>query len=79
MSLNNKISFYVEPGKRSVSYDEYYIIYGNSEIRIKSQEELIFSNFGIANSYFNSNGKKVDILLAEDNNREVPLETYEIY
>ena len=73
MSLSNKMSFFVEPHKRSVSYDEYYIIYGNSEIRIKSQEELIFSNFGIAHSYFNSNGKKVAVLLAEDNNREVPL------
>ncbi len=76
MSLTNKKSFYVIENKRSISYDEYYAIFGNSEIRIKSQEETIFSNFGIANSYYNSNGFRVDILLGENTEREVPLETY---
>lgn len=49
--------------KKSIVYDEYYIIFGNSELRIKSQENKIFSNFGISNGFYNSNGFKVDVLL----------------
>lgn len=37
-------------------YDKYFLIYGNSEIRIKSGEKKLFSNFGINNSYFFSRG-----------------------
>lgn len=37
-------------------YDKYFLIFGNSEIRIKSGEKKIFSNFGINNAYFFSRG-----------------------
>jgi hypothetical protein len=39
------------------------MIFGNSEIRIKSQEKKVYSNFGISNSYFKSRGFKVETLL----------------
>jgi len=65
MSLNNRKSFPVIPGKRSVSYDTFFLIIGNSEIRLKNQEWKVFSNFGIANSFYNSNGCGVNELLGE--------------
>jgi hypothetical protein len=64
MSLTNREVFTLaEQNKRAATYDEYYIIFGNSEIRIKSQEKRVYSNFGISNSYFKSRGHKVETLL----------------
>jgi hypothetical protein len=43
------------------TFDQYYLIFGNSEIRIK--EKQFFSNFGIRDSTFDQkNRKKTDIL-----------------
>ena len=63
MSLNNRRSFPVIPGKRSVSYDTFFLIIGNSEIRLKNQEWKVFSNFGNENSFYDSYGCGVDELL----------------
>jgi hypothetical protein len=64
MSLSNSKCYYlVERNKRSITYDDYFIIFGNSEIRIKSGEKKMFSNFGLSNSYFKHNGDGVDMLL----------------
>jgi hypothetical protein len=59
--------------KRAISYDDYFLILGNSELRIKTGEYRLFSNFGIANSYYNNRGEKVHALLGEDKEREVDL------
>jgi hypothetical protein len=70
----------VEQNKMAVSYDDYYIIFGNSEIRLKSQENKLFSNFGSNNSYYASRGFKVSVLLGgASNERELKLENYEVY
>lgn len=61
-----------------MSYDEYYIIFGNSEIRLKSLELTIFSNFGISNGFFLTRGFGVEALLCNPN-REVPIETFELH
>jgi hypothetical protein len=45
-----------ERNKKATVYDEYYIIFGNSEIRLKSQEKKVFSNFGLNNSYYKHKG-----------------------
>ena len=37
MALNNKKTFPVIPGKKSVTYDSFFLIIGNSEIRLKNQ------------------------------------------
>lgn len=50
---------------RSVTYDDYYMIFGNSEIRIKSQDNKVFSNFGTTNGYYNAQGESINILLGE--------------
>lgn len=52
----------VEVNKRAVVYDEYYVIFGNSELRIKSQENKLYSNFGISSGYYKSKGQKVDMM-----------------
>lgn len=35
-----------------VSYDDYFCLFGNAEIRLKTQEAKVFSNAGIAASTF---------------------------
>lgn len=60
-------------------YDEYYLIYGNSEIRLKSGESKIFSNFGINNAYFNNRGDKVNMMLGQGKINEVEIENYEVH
>ena len=52
-------------------YDRYFLIYGNSEIRIKSGEKKLFSNFGINNSYFWSQGENVNMLFGQGKKNEV--------
>jgi hypothetical protein len=41
-------------------YDKYYLIIGNSEIRLRQGEKKIYSNFGVQNGFFLSNGDGVD-------------------
>lgn len=79
ISIWNKNVYEVLDKKKAVTYDDYFIIFGNSEMRLKSQEIKIFSNFGINNGYFNNRGHKVDSFLGEGSEREVPLESYEFY
>jgi len=51
-----------------VSYDDFFIIFGNSEVRIKSFETKVFSNFGANSGVFATYGKKfVNFLGSEIN------------
>ena len=70
MSLTN-FKYYTtnERNKKAVVHDDYFIIFGNSEVRIKSQERKVFSNFGLNSSYYRHNGDKVDMLLGGDTNQ----------
>ncbi len=61
-----------------MSYDEYFIVFGNSEIRIKSQELILFSNFGINNACYPSNDDTLENFLSSSL-REVSIEEYEVY
>lgn len=84
--LNNSINF---PKKKQkdvktvygMVYDKYFLIVGNAEIRLKpgQKERKVFSNFGISNSYFNSEGDNVSHLLCEDKINEVEVIDYQIY
>ncbi len=53
-NCNIKKSYNVRSDARLpvVSYDDYFCLFGNAEIRLKSQEAKVFSNFGIAASTF---------------------------
>jgi len=50
---------------RGMTYDQYYIIYGNAEIRIKTGQNTVFSNFGVNNGFYNTRGHKVENFLNE--------------
>ena len=63
---------------RSLTYDPYYLIFGNAELRVRAGEEKVFSNLGINNSYFNSEGWRAKDLL-NDSSNDVRLIDYEIY
>jgi hypothetical protein len=80
MVANTQRVFFLKPGSKAIAYDEYYIIFGNSEVRLKSGEGVVFSNFGIANSYFENNHQTVDVLFGEGKEgKELPISGYEIY
>lgn len=51
---------------RGMVHDEYFIVYGNAELRIRTGEHTFFSNFGINNSYYNSKNKKLNYFAGED-------------
>ena len=70
----------MERNKRAISYDDFFVIFGNSEIRIKSQEKKVFSNFGVSNSYYRHNGDGVNVLLGgTKSDREMQVESYEFF
>ena len=71
MSLTNKKVYHLMEGKRSITYDNYFLIFGNSEIRIKQGEWKVFSNFAIANGFFNPMGNTIDNLLSAGKEREI--------
>jgi hypothetical protein len=54
-----------------IAYDDFFLIFGNSELRLKALDNKVFSNFAINNGYFNPRGEKVNILLGSGGVREV--------
>jgi hypothetical protein len=64
---------------KSITYDEYFLIVGNSEIRWKMGEKTIYSNFGIVNSYFDPKGTNVWALLQAGEERETFLKGFECH
>lgn len=65
--------------KQAIVYDDYFLIFGNSELRIKTGELKCFSNLGIAAGYYQTKGRSVNTLLGEGILRETDLVNYEIY
>jgi hypothetical protein len=68
----------VQKGKRSVTYDAYYVIFGNAEFRLKSGELNFFSNLGIVNSYFDSQKHRHETMTGESK-REVLALSFEFF
>lgn len=64
---------------KSVTYDEVFLIVGNSEIRWKQGERSVYSNFGIVNSYFDPRGTNVEALLQMGEERETYIKGFECY
>ena len=52
MSVTEKKAFRLMNGKRPVTYDTFFAIFGNSEFRLKTGELRFFTNFGIGNCFF---------------------------
>jgi hypothetical protein len=80
-NLSTKESYELKiPDTKATTYDNYFLIFGNTEIRIKNQQYGFFSNFGISGSCFNTQGKKEDFcgnVSGDDAGDDI--EFYEIY
>lgn len=64
---------------KSVVYDDYFLIVGNSEIRWKSGEKIVYSNFAISNGFYETKGTNVWALLKAGEVREVGIKGFECY
>ncbi len=64
-----------------IVYDQYFLIFGNSEIRIKSHEKRLFSNFGFSSSSFDSLGDTAQNFLKTrvEGIRELEIINFEVY
>lgn len=80
ISLTNRKAFStLVKNEKAIVYDEFFIIFGNSELRIKGNEKKVFSNFGVNNAFYDAKGEKVDILLGEKGLRETIFIGFEFY
>ena len=80
ISLTNREIFgLLKENHRAITYDEFFLIFGNSEVRIKKGETSVFSNFGVGNAYYDCRGQKVDVLLGNGSSRDVEVVSYEIF
>ena len=81
LSLSKCFKQRMDARQAVTTYDNFYYIFGNAEIRIRTQERKVFSNFGIATSTFDAERvTRADFLGVRDNaNNEVEIETYEFY
>jgi len=68
-----KKEIYERVQKSTIVYGDYYLIFGNSEISIKTNEMRLYSNFGAANRHFNSKNRNAQFFLGEENSREVSM------
>ena len=68
-SLTTMKSFELLKGYRSVTYDDYFPIYGNSELRIRWGELMLFSNFAISNGYYDARVENYTVLMGEQATR----------
>jgi hypothetical protein len=46
----------IDPRQSITTYDHFFLILGNAEIRLRAGEKKVFSNFGIATSTFDNVG-----------------------
>jgi len=65
ISMTNRKSYYCSNRQKAVNYDQFYLIFGNSEIRVKADECKLYSNFGTNNVAYNAEGDRVGDLLGE--------------
>jgi hypothetical protein len=55
LSITNEKVFKLKPNnKQATIYDEFFLIFGNSELRFKTGEGKLFSNLGVNNGYFDA-------------------------
>lgn len=56
LSLSDGKIFVPLPNCQAIVYDDQAVVFGNSDIKIKTGEKKVFSNFGTPNSYYESAG-----------------------
>jgi hypothetical protein len=72
---------YNQTKPRPITYDEFFLIWGNSDIRIKSGTNELFSSYGTANASYEEVGNENPIIddLFQIADRETPLADYELF
>lgn len=76
ISLKNRLTFPLltsEPNSKvtykGMSYDRFFLIFGNNDIRLKIPEREVFSNLSSSGSHFSCEGCPVDSLLGAGGHR----------
>jgi hypothetical protein len=66
---------------RPITYDEFFLIWGNSDIRIKSGTNELYSSYGTANASYEEVGNEEPIIddLFQIADRETILADYELF
>ena len=63
MGVSKKLVFYPKKNvPRTIAYDDFFIIFGNSDLRFKSNNLGVFSNLGVNNGYFDAKGNNASAL-----------------
>jgi hypothetical protein len=72
---------YNQTKPRPITYDEFFLIWGNSDIRIKSGTNELFSSYGTANASYEEVGNEEPVIddLFQIPDRETPLADYELF
>ena len=81
-SLSNKEVFKLRknnPQSKVTLYDDYFILFGNSEVKIKAHEDHIESNLGIVYRYFDSGTHKNPEVLFGVTDKVETIDCYEVY
>lgn len=77
ISFHNQLVF--KNTKKAIIYDENEVIFGNYDLKIRSGESKITSNFASLGSFYDNQGYGVHALLGEGKNREARIREMEIY
>ena len=63
---------------RPFMYDNFFLVVGNSEIRVEHNKRLLYSNFGARMSFFETGGDKIEDFLGQKKN-EIEFEVMEVH
>jgi len=65
------------PEKSPIVYDEAYVIFGNSDVKIG--DKLIHTQFGNPTSYYDCKGDKASILFGSGGKKDFEIKYLEIF
>lgn len=77
--MKRRKAYFCKEGRKAVTHDDVYMIFGNSELRVLSGGDDLLSNLGISKGFFDNRGDKVTDLIGECPDRTVKLTGYEFY
>ena len=80
-SISNETVFHLKKHSKArlTQYNEYFIIFGNAQLRIKLGEDYVESNLGISNKFFDTGNLKNPQILFNCAEKQVGLLSYEIF
>jgi hypothetical protein len=79
-SITNRTCFkLLNPTSKAIIYDDYYVIFGNNELRVKNKENIAKSNFGKINGFYQSNEQRANHLLGNGDKDTVEIASFEFF